>query len=344
VRQRQGGPSLSASLEQVEKNGGDRAERTLSETLTSILYASYIGDPDGPALSGGNVALRHDLGLSVSAGLRTAWRLPSEGHHGSKGWRVTGSLLGLDVALARLALRRIDSTVMPTESRLVSSERQTASLTVALLNPASLSDAARDEIAAAVARGRQRLTGLTGRRDELDEVARDAGLSAWRREALAWTFAHDRERVESALSLVELMWLGKPRASASVSLDDWGAAVLPLNGCVCLTMPRAQPWESFTGRPAMGLLATRGADVTILVAETLAALELPAELAPGVVAFAMQEVIDRAQPAHFDDWPEFSRAVSAVTRDQLVDYIAALTSGGPLMSIARSGGSAADPQ
>jgi hypothetical protein len=340
VRQRQGGLSLSAALEQGDKNVGDAAERALCETLTSILYAASIGDPEGPALKGGNVALRHDLGLSGSAGLRTAWRLPTEGH-GSKGWKVTGSLLGLDVALSRLALRRLDATVMPTESKLVSSERQTASLTVALLNPATLSDAARDEIAAAVARGRRRLAGLTGTRDEIAEVARDAGLSPWRREALAWTIAHDRERVESLLSLVELMWLGKPRASASVSLDDWGAAALPLNGCVCLTMPRAQPWESFTGRPAMGLLATRGADVTILVAETLAALELPAEIAPGVVAFAMQEVIDRAQPAHFDDWPEFSRAVSAVTRDQLVDYIAALTADGPLMSIARSGGSAA---
>ena len=107
--------------------------------------------------------------------------------------------------------------------------------------------------------------------------------------------------------------------------------MLPLNGCVCLAMPRAQPWEPLVGRPALGLLATRGADVGIMVADTLSALQLPAEIAPGVIAFAMQEVMDQARPAHFDDWPEFSRAALALTRDNIVDYIAAMTAGGPLL-------------
>jgi len=204
-------------------------------------------------------------------------------------------------------------------------------LTVALSNHAALTDAARDEIAAALARGRARVDGLTGDRADIERIARDAGLSAWRREALAWTAAHDREHVLSQLSLVDLMWIGKPRSSEAIALDPWGAAVMPLNGCLCLAMPRAQPWESLIGRPALGLLATRGADVGILVADTLASLKLPAEIAPGVIAFVMQEVMDQARPAHFDDWLEFSRAANAVTRDRLVDYIAAQTAGGALM-------------
>jgi hypothetical protein len=125
------------------------------------------------------------------------------------------------------------------------------------------------------------------------------------------------------------MWLGKPRTAAG-SLDGWGAAVLPLNGCVCLAMPRPKPWELLAGRPALGLLATQGADVAILVADTLAALQMPAAIAPGVIAYTMQEVVDRAQPANFDDWLEFSRATMAVSRDTLVDYIAAQTAGGSL--------------
>jgi hypothetical protein len=329
LRERQGGASLSAALEQAEK-GTDRGDRTLAETLASILYAAYLGDPNGPAVSAGNLALRHDLGMVAGLGGRMAWRLPTEGHT-AKGWRVTGSLLGLDVALARLALRRLDASVMPPEPRMVSAERHTASLTVVLFNPNLLSDASRDEIAAALSRGRARVAALGASRDEIESVAADAGLSAWRREALAWTIAHDRERVDSQFSLVELMWLGKPRATAIPALDGWGAAVLPLNGCVCLAMPRAQPWEPLVGRPALGLLATRGADVGILVAEALSALQLPAEIAPGVVAFAMQEVMDQARPAHFDDWPEFTRAALALTRDNIVDYIAAMTAGGPLL-------------
>ena len=57
---------------------------------------------------------------------------------------------------------------MPPEPRLVSSERQTASLTVSLLNPLALSDAARDEIAAALARGRARLDALDGNQADVD--------------------------------------------------------------------------------------------------------------------------------------------------------------------------------
>ncbi len=217
---------------------------------------------------------------------------------------------------------------------MVSSERQTAALTVSLLNPLALSDAARDEIAAALARGRARLDALDGAANteaDVEAIARDAGLSSWRREALRWTLAHDSARRTAQLSVVELMWLGRPRASAAVSLDGWGAAMLPMNGCVCLAMPTAEPWEVLSGRPSQGLLATRGADVSIIVADTLAALGLPAQIAPGVIAYAMQEVIDQARPAHFDDWSGFSRAASAITRDSLVDYIAAQTAGGPLL-------------
>ncbi len=334
LRERQGGLSLTAALDGVGKQG-DKGEAALADTLTSILYAAYLGDPDGPAVATSNIALRHDLGVTTALGLRGAWKLPAETHT-PKGWRVTGSLLGLDVALARMALRRLDSNVMPPEPRMVSAERQTAALSVALLNPMKLSDAARDEIAAALGRGRARLAAVDGDRMAIDAVARDAGLSAWRREALAWTAAHDRENLASQLSLVEVMWLGKPRTSEAISLDGWGAAVLPLNGCVCLVMPRAAPWESLIGRPSLGLLATRGADVAILVADTLASLKMPAEIAPGVIAFAMQEVMDQARPSHFDDWSEFTRAAKAVPHGTLVDFIAAQAAGGPLLP-AKSG-------
>ena len=327
VRRRQGGATLGAALQgvQTQKPGGDRV---LTGTLTSILYAAYLGDPHGPALAAGNVALRHDLGTSGVMAQRMPWRLPSEGHT-DKGWRVSGSLLGLDIGLARLSLRRLDSMVMPPEPRLVSSERQTAAVTVSLQNPLQLTDAARDEIAAALARGRARLEALDANEADVAQVARDAGLSPWRREALRWTIAHDSARRSVPLSAVELMWLGRPRTS--VSLDGWGAALVPVTGCICLGMPAARAWEFYSGRPSQGLLATRGADVSVIVADTLAALGLPAQIAPGVIAFAMQEVLDQAQPAHIDDWSGFSRAASAISRDSLIDYIAAQTAGGPLL-------------
>jgi len=337
VRERQGGARLQAALQSAQQTKKPGGERVLADALTSILYAAYLGAPDGPALAAGNVALRHDLGAGGTLGPRYPWRLPTEGHSG-KGWRVSGSLLGLDTALARLSLRRLDSMVMPPEPRMVSSERQTAALTVALQNPLALSDAARDEIAAAVARGRARLEALQASEADVDEAARDAGLSAWRREGLRWTLTNDSANRSTQLSAVELMWLGRPRPSSQIAFDAWGAATLPLTGCLCLVMPGVQPWEILSGRPSQGILATRGADVSIIVADALAALGLPAQVAPGVIAFAMQEVLDQSRPAYFDDWSGFSRAASALSRDRLIDYIAAQTAGGALLPATTSPG------
>lgn len=329
VRQRQRGLSVTAALVAAEQPG-PAGEQELADTLMSILYAAHLGDPDGPALATTNIALKHEFGHNLFTGARGAWKLPLEGQS-PDGWRVAGSLLGLDVALARLALRRLDATGPPQEPRLVSSERQTAALTVALANPRRLTDASRDEIAAALGRGRARLAALDADRTAIEAVARDAGLSAWRREALAWTAANDREHLLDQLSPVEIMWLGKPRASAALSLEGWGAAMLPLTGCICLAMPRPAPWEGLTGRPALGMLGTRGADVPILVAELLSSMQLPAEIAPGVMAFAMQQVVDAAQPSYYDDWPGVIRAATSISRDAFVDYIAAQAANGSLV-------------
>ena len=54
VRQRQGGASLQAALQVTQQTKKPGGERTLADTLSSILYAAYLGDPDGPALAAGN--------------------------------------------------------------------------------------------------------------------------------------------------------------------------------------------------------------------------------------------------------------------------------------------------
>jgi hypothetical protein len=369
VRERQGGLSLDAALAAAadgdtdaarrNRNTGPEAGRALAETLASILYAAYLGDPDGPAVTSGNVALRHDLALSASppAASQAAWELPTsrpgptpvassslaeaagEGRPGEDftaktGWRVRGSLLGLESALARLALRRLDPTRIPPAPKLSTPQRQTVALGVALLNPFVASNSSRDEIAAALARGRARASALTADPGELDMAARAAGLSEWRRQALAWTIEHDPGAAASRFSLPELFWLGGPRPSAIQSLDAWGAAALPLTGCMCLQMPATRAWEEKTGRSATGLLATQAVDVSLQVADALASLQLPAALAPAILSFAAQDVLDRAQPAYPDDWNEFGHAARTLSRDHLMDYIAALTANGPLVPAA----------
>ena len=95
--------------------------------LVSLLYAAHLGDPDGQALQAGDVARRHTL-TAVTGGIAArhsdAWMLPRE-QFSAKGWRVAGSLLGLETALGRLAVRRLDSSTMPLEPRLSTNERNT---------------------------------------------------------------------------------------------------------------------------------------------------------------------------------------------------------------------------
>ena len=340
VRERQGGLSIDRAIAQLldadraKSNASRQAQDDLVETLMSLVYAPHLGDPDGPALAAANVALRHDFAASsayVGLGLMGAWRLPSELFGGAGGWHVQGSLLGLEVALRRLSLRRMDAGHLPSGPKLPILERQTATLTAALINPHLLTDDGRDGIAAALARGRQRVDALRSNEALLNDVADASGLSEWRREALKWSLANTKTEPGGAFTLVELFWLGAegPRR------HEWGAAALPLTGCLCLQMPDPLPWESLMGRPASGLLATLGVDLNLRLVEALSKRKLPASLLPAVLAFAMQDVIDEASPAYFDDWPAFWRAAQTIEEDRIDDFISALTANGPLVPASR---------
>lgn len=341
VRERQGGQTLDQAVADVRAAAADSegapdnaaAEQALAETLASVLYAAHLGDPDTQAVSSGNVALRHDFGFAApprSARSSTAWRLPVE-EFGSKGWHIRGSLLGLEAALGRLSLRRLDPTTMPEEPGLGPSDTRALTTAAALFHHRAMTDAAKDEIAAAIGRGRARAAALTPDPAVLDRAASDAGMSEWRRQTLAWTVAEEPGRTIEHFSLVELFWLGAPRPSLLQTMDAWGAAAHPLSGCLCLRMPHALAAEELSGRPSTGLMATRYADVALHVAGALASLELPAALAPAIMSFALQDAIERTRPAFPGDPTAFARAAISLPRDRMEDYIAALTAQGPLL-------------
>lgn len=340
IREQQGTPTLDEAIAQLRSRAGadarQRAARVFAGAVASVLYAAHIGDPEGPALAADNVALTHDFG---AGGFRpgpqamSAWRLPNE-IFSRPGWHVQGSLLGLDIALRRLALRRLDSAQLPPGPRLPLLERQTAILTLTFINPHALTDEGRDRIATALSRGRQRVDALMRDAAPIDRVAEDAGMSEWRREMLRWALSNARDEVAGQFNPIELFWLGAP--SAAEEDRQWGAAALPFNGCPCLKMPRRAAWENFAGRPSAGLLATRAVDATLRVAEVFAELKVPAAAAPAALAYALQDVLDETEAAYFEDWQGFGRAAMALSRERIVDYIAALTAGGPLVPVVES--------
>jgi hypothetical protein len=245
-------------------------------------------------------------------------------------WHVSGSLLGLDTGLSSLALRRIDVGDLPDAPTLTAPDRETFSKTVVLINPFDLTDEGRDAIVAAIARGRARVAAMSKDAATWEDAADQIGMDGWRRRAVRWAMANDATLVPSFFSLVELLRLGGP--PADLPLDRWGMAGDTSDGCLCTQAPVPGRQLIVEGRPYVGLLAAEVADVNLRVAEALSTRRLPAQLAPGVLAGAVQDYVDRVKPLHGSDWLTLVRTAQAIPDDRIDDYVAALTADGPLVA------------
>jgi hypothetical protein len=309
----------------------DAAERALAQALVALVYAMNLGDPDGPALLTGDVSRRHDFGLGqrdAEQRLRAAWMMPVQDVSPGVPWHVDGSLLGLDVALAPMAMRRLAinrTLIAPTLSGNV---RQTFVDGFGLMNPFELTDEARDAIALAIDRGQRRVRALHERSD-VARVADGLDLDGWRRRAVQWTAANDPERLETLFSLRELMALGG--TPEGLDLDPWGTAATLSTGCVCARMPAPGRLLLASGRRQTGLLATTVPDLNLHIARTLAGLRLPARLAKYVLSAAAVDFVDEVRVTDADDWLALVRGAAAVPLERIEDYVAAAAADGPLV-------------
>jgi hypothetical protein len=297
----------------------------------SRTYAVDIGDPDGTTLMGGDPSRRHDFGLAGSnSELRThsAWAEPHETTAAGAPRHVAGSLLGFDIGLSERALRRIDADELPPPPTLSSPERQTFVKTLGMMNPFDFTDAGRDAIVAALARGRARVAALS--EAGWDDAADQMRIDGWRRREGRWALAHEPALLPSLLSLFEIISLGEP--AADTPLDRWGMTSQPSDNCLCTTPPVIAYLPILAGRPQLGLLATLAADINLRMADRLASLRLPAALLRGVLSAAVQDYVDQVRQVHPDDWLTLVRTAQAITDDRIDDYIAALTADGPLVA------------
>ena len=101
----QSGAVLDAQLALLANIASDSSrlpfERAVAGTLKAIVYDMHLAGPEGPAAS--DISSRHNFALKDNPTGR-AWQLPREERGPRGAWRVSGSLLGLDVPLGRLAL------------------------------------------------------------------------------------------------------------------------------------------------------------------------------------------------------------------------------------------------
>jgi hypothetical protein len=309
----------------------DLADDMLAYSLLSIAYAAEVGDPDGAVLLADDVSRRHDFGFGVRDSdirVRTAWAPPHQEVIPNVPWHVTGSVLGLDIALAPLALRRISFDGVLEAPRLTAPERESFALSVSLMNPFALLDRDRDAIVEEIASGTERVENVTDQ--TFESLADEISMEGSRRRAFRWTMAHERERLASMLTLSELMMLGGGEPN---DYSPWGMAAASSYGCSCTRLLTPGRAAALMGRPQLGLMASIVSDLNLHVAMMLKRLGLPSALTRVVVSGAMQDFIDTVKPSDPADWLTLARTARTATRERIEDYVAVATAAGPLMPV-----------
>ena len=334
-----------ARAAQVASSLVETADVVLSQSLLSFVYALDLGDPDGAALLASNVALRHDFGFGLHDGesrTRRPWDVPRQDFLPGQPWHVTGSLLGLDIALAPMALRRIDFDRLVSAPRLRSTEREAFAVGAALMDPRTLGDSDRAMIVGAIARGRLRIDALVSNPADTDALADAVRLDGQRRRALQWTLQQRPADAPSIFSLAEQMALGGGAPGADV--DAWGMAAASSLGCACTRMIAPGGWSLFSGRPQLAFMSFVVSDLNLRVATILSEMGLPAALERPVLAAAVQDFIDEAAPADADDWLSLAQSAQSLTRQRVEDYVAAAAAvDGPLVPADGPGVAAVGP-
>jgi hypothetical protein len=307
------------------------ADDLLGRGLMELAYAAALGQREGVSISAADAAGRHDFGLRGNLARTAPWRLPLPGADSNQRWRVSGSLLGLDVGLADFSLVRLSSRPPLRRPSLNEFDRRAFIEAVAMVEPATLIDADRDTIAAAIQRGRARLEAARAPEDAL-AIGDAIGLSASRRTLLAWVVAHQPDRVAAFLSPSELLWLGLGNTRVD-ALRAWGTPGSSRIGCLCLQVVDRRPWEIVAGRLNTGMMASVFPDLNFRLAEYLTELRMPAALLGPVLAAATLDFVNTVMSRDPDDRRGLVEFVQMLRRDRVEQYLALLTTDGPLVPI-----------
>lgn len=305
------------------------ADDLLAAGLMEAAYAAALGPRDGVSVLAGEAASRHDFGLHAGFGPSTAWNLAVPGTDATQHWRLAGSVLGLDVALANFSLVSLSLRPPPRRPTLSDLDRRSFIDAVGLVEPAALTDADRDTIVAAIRKGRTRIEQVRTL-EEARAIADETNLSAPRRTLLVWIVAHDPGRLAAFLSPSELLWLGLGNVPPE-GLHAWGAPATSRIGCLCLQVIDRRPWESFAGRWNTGMAASAFPDLNLRLAELLSDLHMPAPLLRGVLTSATLDFVNSVNSRDGDDRRGLVEFVQALRADRMEQYLALLTTDGPLV-------------
>ena len=311
------------------------ADRLVSQAALSLAYAAVLRDPESTALLDGDPAPRHDWSLDApDSNLHQAppWRAPEADSEG--GWHLTGSILGADLALARESLRRVSVDRFPSPPTLSDAEEQTIAEGIALIVPFDQSDADRDALVSALALGRQRLEDIVTQPSRWAGAADAMRIHDFRRELLSWTIEHEPAALPLLVSLGELVQLGHVGGASAGPPQSWGTSGRAYDGRWSIRYPDPLTLDLLAGRKGGSLTVGLAPDLLLSVAEAMHARQLPAVLTKSVLECAARDAIDELQLQYYDDWVTLI-GHTRVVPERLDEYLASLTSGGPLVPVAR---------
>jgi hypothetical protein len=164
-------------------------------------------------------------------------------------------------------------------------------------------------------------------------LAQELRFSPARASLLAWMVAHEPARVPAFFSPGELLLSGLGDAAEDGTLDGWGAPALARVGCLCLRLPRREPGEAIAGRWGSGMFVSAFPDLNLRLAELLADMQMPAALLGPVLASATLDFVNGAVSRDEDDRRGLLEFVQGLDRTSLEQYLALLTTDGPLVPI-----------
>ncbi len=172
-------------------------------------------------------------------------------------------------------------------------------------------------------------------------LADEIRLGPARRTLLPWVIAHEPERAAAFLSPSELLWVGIGTTRVEPALDSWGAPGEPRIGCLCLRLTHPQAVDNLAGRWSFGMLASAFPDLNLRLAELLTELNMPAALLGPVLTSATLDFVDTAVSRDQDDRRGLVEFVQALGVARVEQYLALLTTDGPLVPIADGAGTLA---
>lgn len=306
------------------------ADVLLARGLVELAYARVFADHETTPLHVDEAARRHEFGLRLDGDSRTwmPWTLPVASTTGPL-WRVEGSLLALDVALAPSALRRISARPPAERPTLNDMDRRTFVETVVLMPRRALTDAGQHAIAAAISRGRDRAAKATDVPSR-HAFAVDAGLAPLHETLWAWVVEHEPDRMSAWISPRELLLAGMGAEAIPQPWHAWGTATTAMTGCLCTSIAGRHPSETYAGHVGGSLVAVAMPDLQLRIAELLADLGMPAVLARDVMSAAALDLVNLARSQGHDDIRSIIDHVHGVGAELLETYLALFTVDGPL--------------